>query len=33
MLVTSRVPLRLALEHEYRVPPLSVPDAGDGDAE
>jgi len=33
MLVTSRVSLRLALEREYRVPPLSVPDAGDGDAE
>ena len=27
ILATSRVPLRLALEHEYRVPPLGVPGA------
>ena len=33
ILATSRVPLRLALEHEYRVPPLAVPEAGDGAAE
>ena len=26
VLATSRVPLRLSLEHEYRVPPLDVPD-------
>ena len=31
MLVTSRVPLRLAVEHEYRVPPLTVPEPGDDD--
>ena len=28
ILATSRVPLRLALEHEYRVPPLAVPELG-----
>ena len=28
ILATSRVPLRLALEHEYRVPPLGVPELG-----
>jgi predicted ATPase/DNA-binding SARP family transcriptional activator len=27
-LVTSRVPLRLAIEQEYRVPPLAVPEQG-----
>lgn len=27
VLATSRVPLRLAIEHEIRVPPLDVPDA------
>jgi predicted ATPase/DNA-binding SARP family transcriptional activator len=26
VLATSRIPLRLAVEHEYRVPPLRVPD-------
>ena len=28
ILATSRVPLRVALEHEYRVPPLGVPELG-----
>ena len=28
VLATSRVPLRLAPEHEYRVPPLAVPEPG-----
>ena len=28
VLATSRVPLRIAAEHEYRVPPLPVPDVG-----
>ncbi len=28
VLATSRVPLRLAAEHEYRVPPLDVPEQG-----
>jgi predicted ATPase/DNA-binding SARP family transcriptional activator len=28
VLATSRIPLRLAVEHEYRVPPLRVPDQG-----
>jgi predicted ATPase len=27
-LVTSRAPLRISAEHEYRVPPLAVPDPG-----
>ncbi len=27
ILATSRVPLRLSVEHEYRVPPLAVPDS------
>jgi predicted ATPase/DNA-binding SARP family transcriptional activator len=31
ILATSRAPLRLSLEHEYRVPPLAVPDAGSAD--
>ena len=29
ILATSRVPLRLSAEHEYRVPPLGVPEPGD----
>jgi predicted ATPase/DNA-binding SARP family transcriptional activator len=28
MLVTSRAPLRIRAEHEYRVPPLALPDVG-----
>ena len=28
MLATSRVPLRFSIEHEFRVPPLAVPDHG-----
>jgi predicted ATPase/DNA-binding SARP family transcriptional activator len=31
ILATSRVPLRIALEREYRVPPLDVPDLGETD--
>jgi predicted ATPase/DNA-binding SARP family transcriptional activator len=31
ILATSRVPLRIALEREYRVPPLDVPDPGETD--
>jgi predicted ATPase/DNA-binding SARP family transcriptional activator len=31
VLATSRVPLRLAAEHEYRVPPLPTPPPGAGD--
>ena len=33
ILATSRVPLRLALEREYRVQPLEVPDPGETDPE
>jgi predicted ATPase/DNA-binding SARP family transcriptional activator len=31
ILATSRVPLRVSLEREYRVPPLAVPEAGETD--
>ena len=31
VLATSRVPLRVTLEREYRVPPLGVPEAGETD--
>ncbi|MGH3012064.1 MAG: ATP-binding protein [Gaiellaceae bacterium] len=33
ILATSRVPLRLTLEREYRVPPLAVPEVGETDAD
>jgi predicted ATPase/DNA-binding SARP family transcriptional activator len=33
VLATSRVPLRIALEREYRVPPLAVPDLAETDPE
>ena len=33
ILATSRVPLRVSLEREYRVPPLAVPEEGETDVE